>query len=144
MRVCFACDEPLPGPEAFRIRIGGVAYDERHGARFIQESYDEFRDGSQIKWLCRSCAVEHDVFVDELELDVCRAVEGRTHCNNTFEPACSKQSETVLLIEWGAFTCGDKGPGVTFVSAAKGHIHFNCACDAWRLPLYDIPPAEAP
>ena len=172
MRVCLTCDEPLPGPEAFRISIGGVTYDDIHGTCFVQKDYDDFRDGSQMKWLCRPCAIEHDIFIGELALDVCLAVEGRDLCNHTFEPACSKQSETVLLVEWGSL--GFEGKGNAFVVAKKdpdsscpncggrgitgrgkfirkcrcnyvaGHIHYNCACDAWRLPLYDIQPAEAP
>lgn len=168
MKLCIACDEPLPGPEAFRIRIGGVIYDENHGAQFVQEECDVFRDGSTTKWLCRSCAVEHDVYISELEFDSCQAVDGRTPCNQTFEPSFTAQSECVLLVEWGSldFT-GKSNP---FVTAKKepdlrcprcrgrgragreecrcvevaGHIHYNCACDSWRLPLYDIPPKEAP
>jgi len=153
MRACVACGEPLNGPGVFRIRIGGVTYDEQHGALFIQERCDSFRDGSMTQWLCVRCANQHGVYVDDLEDDVCGAVDGRSSCGGTFEPIESEQSETVLRLEWGTVmeNISGKGPGETFVvqkdedgDLIGGHIHFICACDAWRIPLWDIEPADTP
>ena len=152
MRICLTCDEPITGPEAFRILIGGVTYDTRNRLRFIR-GVDEFRDGSKTKWLCRRCALEHDIYVDELEFDICRAVEGQTPCNEPFEPldGIGEPSECVLRIEWGKFVFneGGKGADVGFEPLKPkevncGHVHYNCAESAWGLPLYSIPPPESP
>jgi hypothetical protein len=141
-----ACDEPLVGPGVFRLRIGGVTYDENHGAQFIQERCDSFRDGTLTKWLCVRCATQHKVFIDDLEYDVCGAINGSARCGSTFEPVESPQSETVLLVEWGTQckNASDKGPDETFIIQTGGHIHFNCACDAWEMPIWNIEPTDTP
>lgn len=142
-----ACDEPLLGPGVFRIRIGGITYDENRGARFIQERCDSFRDGKLTKWMCIRCATNHGVYVDDLEYDVCGAVDGGIRCGSTFEPIDSTQSETVLLVEWGSLceNASDKGPGEAFIAEVGGHIHFNCACDVWRMPIWNLDePADTP
>jgi hypothetical protein len=92
------------------------------------------------------CAAQHDVFVDDLDYDVCGAIDGEARCGSTFEPIESSQSETVLLVEWGALTANvsGKGPDETFITEVGGHIHFNCACDAWRIPIWDVDPMDAP
>jgi len=141
-----ACDESLTGPGVFRLRIGGVTYDENHGARFIQERCDSFRDGTLTKWLCVNCAAQHKVYVDDLEYDVCGAVGGRARCGMTFEPVESSQSETVLLVEWGSLceNASGKGPAEAFITEVGGHIHFSCACDVWGMPIWNIDPADTP
>ena len=146
MRLCMACGEALIGPGVFKIRIGGVTYDDNHGARFIQERCDSFRDGSTTQWLCVRCADQQGVYIDDLETDVCGAIDGGTRCGQTFEPAESYQAETVLLLEWGKLmdNVSGKGPSVTFVSEVSGHIHFVCACDVWRIPIWNIEPTDTP
>ncbi len=142
-----ACDEPLLGPGAFRLRIGGITYDDSYGARFVQERCDSFRDGSLTKWMCVRCASSYGVYVDDLEYDVCGAIDGGARCGNTFEPVESPQSETILLVEWGSLceNASGKGPSETFISEVGGHIHFNCACEAWNMPIWNLDePTDAP
>lgn len=143
--MCLACDEPLIKSGAFRLRIGAVDY-KNNGTFFVQEPCDSFRDGSRTKWICLRCATDHNVFIDDLEYDVCGAIDGQTRCGQTFEPVNSQCSETVLLLEWGELTTNHshKGPKVWFHKEIGGHIHFNCACDVWRIPLWDFEPQDAP
>lgn len=143
-RVCLKCDRPILTAWAFRIRIGGVTYDEYHGALFQQDENDYFRDHSKTKWLCRQCAEESGVYVAQLDTDTCRAPEDTEQCGCTFEPLESDQAESVLLVEWGQFCPSQKGPGEMFMSSQSGHVHFNCACDGWGLPLWSIEPSDTP
>ena len=143
MKNCLVCDEPA-GDSCFRIRVGGVEHDIENGTQFAQTLQDCFEDGTYIKWLCRRCAENAELFIDELKLDDCQAPEGTGCCNCDFEPLSSEDSGSVLRIEWGQVVTSNKGPGEMFVSEAAGHVHFNCACDGWGLPLYSLDPQDCP
>lgn len=149
MKRCLYCDRPIVGPGVFRIRIGGVTYDDVYGAQFVQSQLDYFRDHTKTKWLCADCAAEREVFIDELEKDACRAPEGLGGiCGNTFEPIDNEdQSECVLLFEWGVLQKSAKGPGEVFIADEEvptGHVHFNCACEGWELPFWSIEARDEP
>jgi len=149
MKTCLNCDNSIVGPGVFRIRIGGVTYDDVHGALFVQTPEDYFRDHTKTKWLCVECATEKEIYIDELEADACRAPDGLgATCGQTFEPVDNvDQSECVLLIEWGVLQKAAKGPGEAFVTDKEvpaGHVHYNCACEGWELPLWSIEPKDAP
>ena len=141
-----ACGEPLTERGMFRLRIGAVYYDDNHGAQFIQEECDGFRDGTLTNWLCRECGAQNDVYIDDLEDNICGAVDGGNRCGQTFEPADSPQSETVIRLEWGGFSPNKsgKGPDMKFVPEVGGHIHFNCACDSWGIPIWDVEAQDTP
>jgi hypothetical protein len=136
------CDEPLEFTWAYQLWIGAVAYDD-DGAFFVQEDHDSFRDGENMKWLCAKCADDNNVFIDDLTLDYCRAVDG---CGREFEPVQSDQSECILLLEWGELIENDsnKGPDIVFRPEIAGHIHFNCAVDSWNIPLWSIDASDTP
>ena len=119
-------------------------YDDLHGALFVQDYNDHFRDDTKTKWLCRQCAEIVGLYIENLELDACRVPEGETICGCTFEPIESDNSESVLLVEWGKFCPSDKGPDEVFIANHSAHVHFNCACDGWGLPLWNIDPSDTP
>jgi hypothetical protein len=144
MRMCLKCDESIVGPWAFRIRIGGVTHDEFHGTLFVQDPADHFLDYTKTKWLCRRCAEESGLWIGHLKLDACRVPDGLITCKQPFQPVEEPNCESVLLVEWGQFCTGDKGPGEMFLAANSAHVHFNCACDGWGLPLWSISPGDTP
>jgi hypothetical protein len=144
--ICLVCDEPLPQAGVIRLLIGAVDYNEDGIPFFVQEECDSFRDGTSTKWLCSGCAAEHQVLVDSSGDEECGAVDGLNVCGQAFEAASSPQSETVLRLEEGEFwdNRSNKGPRKKFEALSYAHIHFDCACTAWSLPLLGIPPDEAP
>lgn len=152
MRSCLICDEPLIGPEVFRIRIGGVSYDEDENGttlvQFVQQpGVDSFQDGTTIKWLCRSCAVERGILLRELDYGTCQIYHGKDCCGMGFEPLSEHSSDCVLEVERGTLHKNEsgKGPSVVFITQDGGCVHFNCACDdPWRLPLCDLRSPDTP
>lgn len=151
MKNCLICDEPLSGPEVFRIRIGGVAYEEDANGttlvQFVQKAgHDHFEDGSTIKWVCRHCAIQRGIRTGELDYGSCEISNG-SECGMGFEEWTEPGSDCVLEVERGVLheNGGGKGPSVVFITKEGGCVHFNCACDdPWRLPLCDLPNLDVP
>lgn len=144
MRTCLLCDEPIVGPWAFRLRVGGIShFDELHGAQFVQEPCDHFRDYSKAKYLCRKCAEHSGLYIGQLELDACRVPQGTLVCKGDFETEESETSSAVIEIGWGQFCPSDKGPGELFVPTHVAHAHFDCVCDGYGIPLWSIEPKDS-
>ena len=148
-RICLKCDEPIVGPWAYRIRIGGVTYDEIHGPCFVQDPRDHFTDDTKTKWLCEKCACESGIDMLNLRLDQCLAPEWGQSCSKTFQPVeYPDNDEQILLVERGQLCPNNKGPGIgpeeMFEPVQAAHVHFMCACDGWSLPLWNLPPSDTP
>jgi len=150
VRTCLLCDELLDGPEVYRIRIGGVAYEETEETmlvQFIQQpGRDYFQDGSTIKWLCNRCARSNGIETRELDYGSCK-IHGEG-CGLSFEEWDQPGSDCVLEVERGVLhnnASGEKGPPDVFITEEGGCVHFNCACqDPWRLPLCDLRSPDTP
>ena len=145
MRTCLLCDEPLTGPEVYRIRIGGVSYEENEGTtmvQFVQEpGRDYFQDGSTAKWICHRCARERGLQAGDLDYGSCQLENCGNFCGLAFEECSEPGSDCVLEVERGVLhhNSADKGPPVVFITQEGGCVHFNCACDdTWRLPLCEL------
>jgi hypothetical protein len=146
---CLVCDQPVRGG-SFRLSIGAVDYDSYDGLDFNPEP---FRDGELFKYLCAECGGSHGVYVEELELDVCRVINPDLDdsCDLQFESASSPRCDQVIQIEWGELETFKKGPGMTrvkFTPQLEGRVHEQCAIEHWRLDLCcrgeglaDVPPA---
>ena len=144
MKNCLYCDRPIEDDGwLYRLRVGGVKYGEERAVFTQEEDVDLFQDQTPVKWLCEECALRLGVHLENLETEVCRAPEGVSICGGGFEPVTSENSDTVLAIEWGHFQ-QSKGPGRVFVGEQHGHVHFLCACDAYRLPLWNFELPDTP
>jgi hypothetical protein len=144
MRNCLLCDESIED-YCYRILVGGITYDDLHGAQFIQLPADSFTDGTKAKWLCLRCATNAELYIKDLDTESCQAPEGFVKCDRGFEDMSNPlQDESVLCIEWGHLVPSDKQAGEAFISEIRAHVHFNCACDAWRLPLHCLEPQDFP
>jgi hypothetical protein len=142
-RQCLGCDLEISERGLFRIRIGGILYDEQ-GVKFSQSQDDYFGDHTSTKWLCNRCAEERSLYINELGTEKCLAPECGTICDQTFEPVTSLVSESVLLIEWGRMCPSLKAGGEAFQAEYQAHVHYNCACDGFDLPLWNISPQDEP
>jgi hypothetical protein len=148
VRTCLLCDNPLTGPEVYRIRIGGVSYEESDApqdlmmVQFVQEpGRDYFQDGSTAKWVCHSCAVDRGILTKELDYGSCQIDHGGDFCGLAFEEWSEPGSDCVLEVERGVLhhNASDRGPPIVFITQDGGCVHFNCACDdPWRLPLCEL------
>jgi hypothetical protein len=139
--------EKESGPCLFRILIGGVTYDDNGEVHFVQDCRDHFPDHAKAKWLCYECAEELEIYVDELDFDVCRAPEAGSVCGRTFQPAEEDDSESVIRIEWGVLrqnSSDDKGSDEYFVPSEGGHVHYWCLAEAYEFPLHTIPYVDEP
>ena len=132
---CFICSDPLEGENVIRILQGGVTY-EKWG--YVFRSPEPFRNGKVALHLCIRCAIQRDLYVNVLDHDAC------FHCNNPFEPMDSPGSERILEIKRGRYEESEKGLHNTLRSTLGGLVHFNCAQDAWDLPLWDIMALDVP
>lgn len=152
VRRCLLCEDHILEYEVIRIRIGGVLYEENEDGdwivQFIQQTgRDRFQDGSTTKWVCKSCANEHNVFTRELDYGSCAIVNGRSLCDLQFEQYNEPSSDCVLEVERGYLQTNnsDKGPSVIFTTEEGGNVHFECACDEpWGLPLRELAFQDAP
>jgi len=152
VRNCLVCDEFLNGPEVYRIRIGGVSYEEdKEGAtlvQFIQEpGKDYFQDGSTAKWMCRDCARDRGILTQELDYGSCQIDNEGDRCGMSFEEWTQPGSDCVLEVERGMLHKNNsgRGPPVIFITEEGGCVHFNCACDdPWRLPLCELQSSDTP
>jgi hypothetical protein len=129
---CLLCGELIVGPEAIRIQQGGIRY-KKWGAIFT--SRYSFEDGSMAKYVCKKSAANATLFVKTLTFDTCAL------CNQTFEPVDEQASDCVLLVERGIFKPNSKSGFEVYDS---GHVHFGCACDDWRLPLWSLDRQDVP
>lgn len=135
---CLFCDESVEQADAthghaacsevWRVQTGGVIW-RKWGLQFVGET---FEDDSRVKWICKTCAVEHCVFPEVLSLERCEL------CIQDFEPANSNSSDCVLLMEFGLISPSGKGPFVSFRPQYGGFVHFTCACDDLNLPLWNL------
>lgn len=134
MRICVLCDETIRDTELFKITIGGILYENGATVFYPDEDNGSFEDGSVIKWLCSRCASSSNVYVDELEQDICKI------CNSSFIPQDAYLSESVIRIEWGCIVenTSNRGPPTLFVADVGANAHFACACDDWGIPLWNL------
>lgn len=121
------------GSECFKILIGSIEYGPV--TQFVPDEDDgSFQDGTSVKWLCKDCADEAGLYLDELNTECCEL------CRTTFVPKEAYLSESVIRLEWGGLIQNEstKGPRIVFVSDKSAHVHFSCACDTWGLPLWNL------
>lgn len=146
MKPCLMCGADIAGPGLFRIKIGGVTYDNEGDAHFIRQEVDHFPDHTTEKWLCGQCAEKIELYIDELDFDVCRAPEGESICGRTFEPIEEDDSESVICIEWGKLIeiMTEHGPEEEFQPSEGGHLHYWCCAEGFELPFHTIPYTDEP
>jgi hypothetical protein len=153
---CLVCDWAVD--QGFRLSIGAVSHEEIDDG--IYEStfvLEPFRDGDLFKYLCAQCAEDYNVFIDELEIDDCQALDPETlkQCSLRFESIESSRSDSVLRIEWGTMgRASTKGPSIRrqrFTPIHEARVHEECAVKYWGLVqlccsgegMADVPPALA-
>ena len=135
---CEFCEGYILGPEALRIREGGVEYEDWedfHGAaelvvRFISTG---FQDGVQFKWVCPACAAMHNILVNVLKESYC------TMCNSEgFSPMSEIAFSEVIHIERGVFNENAKSGAIQFSPLHRGNVCLSCAHDQMDLTVGDL------